>query len=415
MAPGDFEIIGVADQDTPTTAEIINSSDTDIISKPEESRPFKNAASRPSPTHARHHDQLFSKTRANFVDGPSSELSSPFTDFDTTHSRSDAVPLHFTTPRVDKMGRPPSLGSADIMAGETVESYYNDDSDGIPDYILEAGMRSPSARIHDDWADRPVGYVPATWPTGPRMLASGHYTCPHEGCEYPVGSTKWGNGYSRTTLAPHILSHGIDRVRLAVRDRVMLMRYHQGRSRVELTSPYDYCKYVPGDLQRATDDMILDLEELKNWEQGDRFVRPWPWLARPGTDDDESSRDMLRCELRKFLRDDKHDPFDAAVEADDESVPHQNSKGFRDNRFRQARDASSKMRREEMGSSPLCANYFKPIIEQFQTPSSTQDMDADTDSSHGPPRKKARKLRRQPEDPSDDYVPRGGEDRMELD
>ncbi|KAK7738945.1 hypothetical protein SLS63_002282 [Diaporthe eres] len=324
------------------------------------------------------------------------------------------------------MGRPPKLGSADIMrmAAETAEPSYECDSDGIPVYISELGMRSPSARIHDDWADRPVGYVPATWPTGPRMLASDHYTCPHEGCEYPVGPTKWGHGYSRTTLGPHIVSHGVSDVREAVRDRVMSMRHRLGRSRADITSsPYDYSRFVPGDLQRATDDLIVDLEELKDWEQGDRFVRPWHCMAGPVDDDDydDSSRDMLRDELRKFLREDEHGPFDAADEADDESVPHQNSRGFRDNRFRQERDASSRMRREEEGRLPSFAGYFdfEPLIKQYQIPSSHQEMDADADadadSSFGPPRKKARKFRQQREDPPDDYVPRGGEDRMELD
>ncbi|KAG6366526.1 hypothetical protein INS49_000703 [Diaporthe citri] len=408
MARGDFEIITVPDQDTPTTAEISNPSDTEITSKPQDSTTFENAASSPSPTRARHHDQPFSKMRANFGDGPSSELSSPFTGFDTTHSRSDPVPLHFTTQRVDKMGRPPSLGSAGIMAGETMESYHSgytsETEDGRADYILEAGMRSPGSRFHDFWADRPVGYVPAYWPTGPRKLPSGHYTCPHEGCEHPVGQTESGDGYSRTTLGPHIVSHGLYDVREAVRDRVRAMRHVQGRNMDDVVNPYEYYSHIPGHLQRVTDELILDLEELKNWEQSDRFVRPF--VALPMTNGNSFHRSP---------RDEKHDPHEAAEEADDESVPHQNPNRFRNNRFRQARGASSGMRREEEDRSPSFAEYFKPFVEQFPDPPSPQEMEADTDSSFGPPRKRARKLRRQPDGSFHDYVPKGGEDPMELD
>lgn len=300
------------------------------------------------------------------------------------------------------------------MAAEGTGSQYRDSTFEIDDaYIYEAGIRSPGSRIHDYWADRPVGYVPSGWPTGPRMLPPGHYTCPHEGCEHPVGPTESGKGYNRLTLGPHILSHGIDKVTLAVHDRVTAMRCNLGLETGE-AYPSPYYRHSPGYLLQVTDELIVDLEELKDWEQGDRFVRPW--LARPLADDD-SSRDGLRDELRDFLRGYKHDPFqaEAADEADDESVPHQNSKGFRDNRFRQARDELTRMRRDEERRPPWLDEYFTPSTEQFQNPHSSQEMAADSDGSNGPPRKKARKSRPQLDDSFDDFVATGGEEPMELD
>lgn len=303
---------------------------------------------------------------------------------------------------------------------EAMESYCNDHNlempGGIPDYIYESGINSPGTRPHYDWADRPVGYVPAGWPTGPRDLPSGHYICPHEGCENPVGKTESGEGYSRTTLGPHILTHGEYKVRSAVRDRVMGLRHAQGlRLGDGEYSPDYYSSRIPGDLQRVTDDLIRDLEELQDWEQSDRVVHRSP-------PDPMSLACMLGKPYYWFHDEEEHEPEEVADEADDESVPHQNSNRFRNNRFRREWDTFSGVRLEEKLCPPSSDEWFKsftesfePLTEQFKTPNLSQYLEADTDSSNGPPRKRARKFRKQLDGSLDVYVPGGGEDPMELD
>lgn len=309
------------------------------------------------------------------------------------------------------------------MEGKTTCWYYNSDGSLVrgeisedSDAIGELGRNSPGSRLDDTWADPPVSYVPASWPTGPRELAPGRYTCPYKGCEHPVGPRASDEGYSRTTLAAHVATHSdydstyksIYGLRWRVRERVRELRCALRRDPGDEAEDYllDYDYNEPDRLQQETDELILDLEEIREWEDSGRRG---PGPARVMTNDDRMRYTFWR------LRESEREWLEAAAaeEADDESAPHQNSNRYRNNRFRRPRDPFLGTRREEGdGRRPS-------IVDMFESSSFFRDMAVDSDSSCGPPRKKARKSRPQVDHSCDEFspktFPRGGEDLMELD
>lgn len=251
---------------------------------PESALYIKNAASLPSPTHAKHHGRPAPETHAKFGHDLSSGLPSPFTDLDTAHARTNPVAPHFSTERADKMGgRPKYEADNDAELDEITQYYYKkfprgpDEVKESIEPIVEMDTGSPSSRPEDRWAEPPVGYVPASWPTGPHDLGPGRYICPHKGCEDRVGPEDSDEGYTRETLGPHIInSHGgddgLDDMRSAVRTRSNNLRRAQGRRGRRNVTPVFFSRFSnSGGIQGAVDDMVKDLEEIRDWERQGKF------------------------------------------------------------------------------------------------------------------------------------------------
>lgn len=292
----------------------------------------KTAASLPSPQASRQ-DELFSKTQADFGHGLPSDLSSPFSDFDTTHSQRDPVQPHFTELRADMVDLCLRPRFGNLAAGETVASHHNDNSSSDPEDgeldpiinpLIEAANNPPPFRDPESWKDVPASYVPRHWPTGPRKLGPGRYICPFEGCKHPVGPTESGEGYSRTTLGPHIRTHdnyswgGRFGLRSTMRTRVMALRNPQRRDLygpagvvIDLSrNDSDPLRILGDPVQEETDALIPYLEEIKNFEQSNVLRNPT----------------IIDRKLRLYFRgDEKLERLEIEEEVDGESVPKQSS------------------------------------------------------------------------------------------
>lgn len=317
------------------------------------------------------------------------------------------------------MDRRPRFSSGDTMEGENTQYYYDDDDEFLlpgetseeDDPIVELGRNSPGSRLDDPWADPPVSYVPASWPTGPRELPPGRYTCPYKGCKHPVGPKESDEGYSRTTLRAHVARHSdydsaypsIYGLRRTVRERVRALRCALRRHPGDEADFVEYDRHEPDTLQRETDELILDLEEIRDWEESSRRG---PYPVRVMTNDDRMRYTFFqpqknKCELLEAA---------AAEEADDESSPHQNSNRFRNNRFRRPRDPFSGARRDEEEEG-----RHRSFVEMLESSSYFKDLAMDSDGSHGPPKKKARMSPPQLYGLCFELFPKGHEDPMELD
>ncbi|KAI3400591.1 hypothetical protein diail_2794 [Diaporthe ilicicola] len=161
----------------------------------------------------------------------------------------------------------------------------SDSDPDIMEHILDSsfGELPPGSSPSKFWKDPPVGYVPAGLPTGPRDLRFGRWVCPFEGCDRPVGPTEDGEGYDRTSLAAHVIVHGGEKglyeLRRTVRKRVFALRYHLGRATDDIECMWYYKGGALDDLQAKTDDMIMDLNEIRNWEQSSRSVQDYKkWI-----------------------------------------------------------------------------------------------------------------------------------------
>ena len=387
-----------------------SSCDGKIPLMPKDPHLFKDAASRPSPTPARHHDQIFFKKNRKVYENASSssESSSTFTDFDTAHSRSDPVQLHLTGQCTEKMNFHSGLGSSDTMEDEAIQPQtkkrsHRDLTPEDTDRIVE--RYSPRPRLLELEAGHTVGHVPAAWPKGSRNVAHGHCVCPYKGCEYPIGPNGYsGEGYSRKTLAPHMQSShgggtGVDDLRWAVRGRVRDLRRAQGRSEGDEDAADWMCDHQ--DLQQKTDSLFLDLHELQNSGESGRSGQHIPAGSRAARHvpdaaaDDDNNDEASRCQA-SFRDMGYRDSQEAAEEADDESTPVQHAIRFRKNRFRRSRPKYHRMRRINMASSP-------------------SSHESETDDSQAPPRKRARRCQPQLNDSSRDSTPSESEDAMELD
>lgn len=260
-----------------------------MVPMPECARSAKNAASLSSPTHAKHHDRPVPETHANFGHEISSGLSSPYTDLDTTHTRSNPVAAQFSTERAGKMRRRPRYEADNDAELDEITQYYYKNFPSDPEEvkksiepIVEMDTDSPGSRPEDRWAEPPVGHVPASWPTGPQYLAPGRYMCPQKGCEDRVGPEDSDDGYTRETLGPHIItSHGgddgLDDLRSAVRTRSNHLRRAQGRRERRDVTPVFFSRLSNSrGIQGAVDDLVKDLEEIRDWErQGKHPPRLW--------------------------------------------------------------------------------------------------------------------------------------------
>ncbi|ROW05321.1 hypothetical protein VSDG_00098 [Cytospora chrysosperma] len=146
------------------------------------------------------------------------------------------------------------------------------------DRIVQMGRNSPGSRPDRLYAGPPVGYIPADQPGGPRDLPPDRYNCPVSGCRLPSGSAR--GGYNRRSLGSHIrLSHGgpdrMGEVRQRVRERVVALRLERARQGV---GPAARVCPEAGDpvtgLQRQTDGLVRDMDEIRGWEHSRRFAVP---------------------------------------------------------------------------------------------------------------------------------------------
>lgn len=354
--------------------------------------------------------------RAKFWDGFPSKTSSPPKELGTIHSRSDPVPPHSTPQFADKMARRPTPSPSDALASNITESNYdgyrspcNSAEEFLP--FVELGRNSGESRHRDHWVDPPVSYVPSSWPTGPRNLPPNHYVCPYKGCKHPVGPKDSDEGYNRETLGLHIQSHSVEGssdLRSTVHARLEAVRDALHPNPDEMSQDDDeFADYgSPKGSQRETDDLIQDLEKLKYWEWYTRSAEGFRNMLM-GNSNDRKRRAELRREkkMRAF--------FEDAEDADDESVPHQNSNRFRNNRFRRQQNPfyDNIKQEEEEGGSSLYFNFIATMHsaqEKAMAMYSTQENAMDSDSSLGPPRKKARKSRPQLDVSSDNLFPQTG-------
>jgi hypothetical protein len=166
-------------------------------------------------------------------------------------------------------------GTAEIAHIEECDPYLSPDT---MDRIVQMGRNSPGSRPGRLYAGPPVGYIPADQPGGPRDLPPDRYNCPVAGCRLPSGPTR--EGYNRRTLGSHIrLSHGgpdrMGEVRQGVRERVMALRFERARQGV---GPAARAFPEAGDpvagLQRQTDGLVRDMDEIRGWEHSRRFAVP---------------------------------------------------------------------------------------------------------------------------------------------
>ncbi|KAL1874459.1 hypothetical protein Daus18300_003477 [Diaporthe australafricana] len=292
----------------------------------------------------------------------------------------------------------------DMMASESMPSYSNtEDDDPDPwERIYESGVNSPGTMLPDSWKDPPVGYVPATWPTGPRDLPSGHYTCPIEGCKNPVGPSESDQGYIRTTLGPHILSHAgdtkkhifVDDLRLAVRRRVVALRRDMECPAEDVINMFYYRGDAISSVQAKVDDMITDLAELRNWEQSSRHIRGRAELI-------DSMKQRAADERSAILQDSRLQRL--AELADYEGVLYRSWHGFRLNWSRPRRFPETHRSEEVRGRLVVPGD--------FRRPSSPQEMETDFDQSV--PRKKARKSLPELDGSNGDSPLADGDDPME--
>lgn len=297
------------------------------------------------------------------------------------------------------MANRPTPSPGDNLAGEATDSYYDDYPDPYNSFdefgpFVELGRNSTVSRHRDHWVDPPVSYVPGCWPTGPRELPPDHYVCPYEGCEHPVGPNDSDEGYNRETLGLHIQSHAVqpDPDPFFMRD---LRRTVHGRLRAVRRalhcnprdiSPDDKIIHYSGDpkgSQSETDELIQDLQELKNWERSTRMLGPYP-VRQMGYYD----RMRFTSPRLEKGRHETTEAAEAADDADDESVPRQYWNRLRNIR-RQVNPFYGIPREEEVEGPST--SYFDIIARMY----STQEEAVDSDSSFGPPRKKARKSRTQ--------------------
>lgn len=356
---------------------------------------------------------------ASFLDSLSSEPSSLLTDSDTMPSRSDPVPLHSTPQSADKMVSRPTPSPGDTSAGEVTESYYDDyfpPCESAEEFMpfVELGRNSGESRHRDHWVNPPVSYVPSSWPTGPRNLPPNHYVCPYKGCEHPLGPKDSDEGYNRETLGLHIQSHPVKNsvfgplhLKWTVRARLEAMRRALHPNPDDITEDDDelgYDSHDPKGSQRETDQLIQDLEEIRYWEW---YIRSgWAFQNRPMRNNGRMRHTYIQREQKGRA------VVDAAEDADDESVPHQNSNRFRNNRFRRQRNPFyDNIKQLEEDSSALYLNFIATMQstqEKAMAMYSTQEKATDSDSSFGPPRKKARKSRSQLDVSYDDLFPQTG-------
>lgn len=166
-------------------------------------------------------------------------------------------------------------GTAEISHLEECDPHLSPET---MDRIVQMGRNSPGSRPERLYAGPPVGYIPADQPGGPRDLPSDRYNCPAADCRLPSGPTR--DGYDRRSLGSHIrLSHGgpdrMGEVRQRVRERVMALRFERARQGV---GPAARVCPEAGDpvagLQRQTDDLVRDMDEIKGWEHSRRFAVP---------------------------------------------------------------------------------------------------------------------------------------------
>lgn len=284
--------------------------------------------------------------------------------------------------------------------------------------FVELGRNSGERRHRDFWVDPPVSYVPSPWPTGPRNLPPNHYVCPYKGCKHPVGPKDSDDGYNRETLGLHIQSHpreeGIFHLKSTVRARLEAVREALHPNPDEITSDEDELGYDgelddysddPKGSQRDTDQLILYLEKLKYWECYTRSAEGFQNMAAMRSNDRKRRADLRREKKERAL-------FEDAEDADDESVPHQSSNRFRNNRFRRRQNPfydNINQLEEDVSASYL--NFIATMQstqEKAMAMYSTQEKAMDSDSSFGPPRKKARKSRPQLDVSYDDLFPQTG-------
>lgn len=329
------------------------------------------------------------------------------------------------------MARRPTRSPSDALASEIKESYYHDcfsPYNSAEEFLpfVELGRNSGESRHRDHWVDPPVSYVPSSWPTGPRNLPPDHYVCPYKGCKHPVGPNDSDEGYNRETLGLHIQSHSGEGSSFGSLRRTVQMRFEAARDALhpnpdEISQDDDeLARYgslkgsqletdemsqdddefddygSPKGSQRETDDLIQELEKLKYWECYTHSAEGSRNMAMLRSSDRKRRAELRRERKERAL-------WDAAEDADDESAPHQNSNRFRNNRFRRQKNLfydNIEQYLEESGS----ASYDNFIA----TMQSTQEKAMDSDSSFGPPRKKARKSQSQLDVSYDDLFPQTG-------
>lgn len=159
-----------------------------------------------------------------------------------------------------------------LLDNMAVLGYFDDSHSYLPqetlDRILLRGRNSPGSRPEGLYAGPPVGYIPADQPGGPCELPPDRYGCPVSGCRHPFGLAR--EGYGRTSLGFHIrVSHGgsdkMWEVIQQVRDRVMALRFER-----------DFCPAmgVFAGSNGPVNDLVRDLDEIREWEQARRFVVP---------------------------------------------------------------------------------------------------------------------------------------------
>ncbi|KAJ4389955.1 hypothetical protein N0V93_007428 [Gnomoniopsis smithogilvyi] len=281
-----YEIVEPVDLPTPSTIEIINTSDTERPRTPdalEEADAIESCGS---------NDSKPSKSSALCTADP--PRSSSFFK-NKRHRAVAATPGRKSSPCGKRTVCP------HCCIGALLKPNLSDDD--VPDlspntyiYVRNLGLRSPDGSFPEHWANYPISFVPSTFPLGPRDLDPGHYNCPYPGCIDPFGPCGRPDGYTGKDLALHIYRHhgygpAVERVRLDLHKRVMIVRRDTNKDSKDAPMPYSWMD--PGrDLDQAIVGLIQDLDEIRQWERSLKVVIPEkgkPETVMQTTDTDQSA------------------------------------------------------------------------------------------------------------------------------
>ncbi|ROW09837.1 hypothetical protein VMCG_02525 [Cytospora schulzeri] len=278
-----FELLEHPELETPETIEILNSIETERTPATDTPRTLRETNPEPMekalqiPVEEHKDEAIKYKVETPSADPPAPfQASSSVAEYETSEpSEGNNSSFLGNPPDNGRQHRCPSPGyTAELAYVNECRPYLSLEN---MDRIILMGRNSPGSRPAGSYAGPPLSYIPSDQPGGPRDLPSDCYNCPVAGCRLPSGPAR--EGYTRQSLALHIrLCHGgskiMREVRRQIRERILAVRFERDQEigpTVRIPTEADDPKI---DLQRQTDNLIRDLDEIREWEHSRRFVVP---------------------------------------------------------------------------------------------------------------------------------------------